>query len=148
MINRHYIEAAIALGAEINVTYSGGSQPGAARHIRPRSMTKGLVRAESEGQLKSFRVDLLDMPSTTTDTGHQYRGIQDLLMREQRLILASGFAPVADRFHLVLHGTAGPALSLGCSHGVWAVNGRRCGSFQNAAEVFLAALQLLTYPAR
>lgn len=144
MISKHYIEAAIALGAEINVTYYGGSQPGAARHIRPRALAKGLVRAECEGQLKSFRMELLDLPLNTRGAEYQYRGIQDLLIREQRLILASGLAPVADRFHLVLHGAGGPALSLGCAHGAWFVNGRRCGGFQDAAEVFLAALRIMT----
>lgn len=141
--NSAYLQAAIILAIEIDVIYAGGSHPGSMRRIRPRSLHDGLLRATIDDAIKTFRTDLLSLPFELVASEREYHGIQDILFREQKLILASGMEPSADRFHLTLKGTDGLFLALTCSHSTWSVNGHKCNAFQSAADLFIACLKLI-----
>lgn len=140
-----FLEAAIALAVEIDIIYAGGSHPGSVRRILPISISKGLLKAKSGGEAKSFKLDLISLPDTFADIHFRsYHGIQDILLLEQKLILDSGLDLEADRFHLKLKGESGVSLSLHRMQNQWALNTHRCADFQAAAEALVAALHMYT----
>lgn len=140
-----YLQAAIILGIEIDVVYAGGSQPGKARRLLPQSIRNDVLKARTGGATKSFKIALITVVHNAVDVRlRNYTGIQDILLREQKLILNSGLLLVADRFHLSLSDDNRLILNLHRNQGRWLVNSLPFSDFQAAAEAFVTALYIVT----
>ncbi len=138
------LQIAIHNHLELDIIYAGGSQPGTARRILPTALSGGIVKARCQGAAKSFKVDLIQIPHIVQNQPFRnYSGIQDILLLEQRDILASGLIAEADRFHLTLYQEdRRPVLSIRRKDGCWWVRDQRYTLFQPAAEAFILALRM------
>lgn len=137
----HYLEAAIAAEASLEIIYDGGSHPGARRVIAPIRIRSGILQARCDAALRSYRIQQLTLAGELPPFRH-YNGIQDLLLRAQREILHSGLLPEADRYHLILRTPEGkPSASLISSQGMWRFNAHPCSSFQVGCTALLLYLQ-------
>ncbi len=141
----HLLQVAILNKIELDIIYDGGSHPGAVRRILPLAIRGDILRARSQGQTKSFKLERIRMRDDfPIQSFRHYAGIQDILQMEKHLILETGLIPHAGRRHLVLADkNHGYELSIRHRDNHWVCCGREYSGFQQAAETFIT--ELLSY---